>query len=143
MSNLGYGCTCRSNCISLGVLASIVVGIITAFLTFSAVITVGTAFLWVALGIAVVYLAIIFAGSVFFRFTSIKTCVCSILGVLLTGILGTILTSLILLAVTFAATSVIGAIITGLLLLFFSLIITSVVCFVKCNADCNDNNCQL
>ena len=143
MSNLGCGCTCRNDCIGIGVLASIVIGIITAFLTFSAVITVGTAFLWVALGIAVVYPAITFAGSVFFRLSGIRSCVCRVLGVLLTGILGTILTSLILLAVSFAATSVIGAIITGLLLLFFSLIITSVVCFIKCSASCTDDNCQL
>lgn len=139
MSNLC--CGCRNECIGLGVLASIVIGIITAFLTFSAVITVGTAFLWVALGVAIVYLALIFVASTFIRFSGIRECLCRVLPVLITGILGTILTSLVLLAVTFAATSVIGAIITGLLLLFFSLIITSVVCFIKCSANCTENSC--
>lgn len=141
MSNLC--CSNRSECIGLGVLASIVIGIVTAFLTFSAVITVGSAFLWVALGVALVYLALTLAAAVLSRLIGTHSCLCRILPVLLTGILGTILTALVLLAVTFAATSVIGAIITGLLLLFFSLIITSVACLIKCIASCSESTALL
>ena len=106
-------CTCKTDCAGLAIVASIIVGIITAFLQFSAIITVTPAFLWVVLGIAVVYLAILLAVSPIIRRNS---CVCNNLSVILVGILGAILTSIILLAITFAATSVIGAIITGALL---------------------------
>lgn len=130
-----FSCGCKSDCAGIAIVASIIIGIITAFLRFTAVITVTPAFLWVTLGIAVVYLAILLAVSPTIRRSG---CVCTNLPVLLTGILGTILTSVILLAITFVATSVIGAIITGALLLFFSLIITSVACLIKCIAGCAD-----
>lgn len=134
MSNLT--CGCRNECIGISVLASIVIGIITAFLTFSATITVGNAFLWVALGIAVLFLALAFLVSGFIRYSGIRSCICRSLSLLITGIAGSILTALILLAIEFAATSIIGAIITGLLLLSFSLIITSVICIIRCATDC-------
>ena len=56
----------------------------------------------------------------------------------LIGILGTILFSVILLGVTFAATSVIGAIIAGLAVGFFALIISATACLVKRNVICNN-----
>ncbi len=125
-------CNCR--CSLLSIVASIIIGVITAFLQITAVITVTPAFLWVVLGIAVVYLAVLLASSS-------KTCgsrCCGILSTLLTGILGAALVSVVLLGLTFAATSIIGAIITGLLLAFLSLILTSTVCLVKCLADCDN-----
>ncbi len=128
-----FCCNGKSDCAGIAIVASIIIGIITAFLTFTAVITVTPAFLWVVFGIAVVYLAIALIVAPSIRKTG---CVCTNLPVLLTGILGTILAAVILLAVEFAATSVIGAIITGALLLFFSLIITSIACLVKCIAGC-------
>ncbi len=137
MSNLN--CRCRSNCTGIAVAASIIIGIITGFLRFSAAITVTPAFLWVLFGIAVVYLAVTVITSAALRTTSIQSCLCSNLPVLLTGILGTILTSIVLLAITFVATSVTGAIITGILLTFFSLIITSTACLVKCISGCYDD----
>ncbi len=133
-------CTCKTDCAGLAIVASIIVGIITAFLQFSAIITVTPAFLWVVLGIAVVYLAILLAVSPIIRRNS---CVCNNLSVILVGILGAILTSIILLAITFAATSVIGAIITGALLTFLSLILTTVACLVKCITGCaNRIDCE-
>ena len=63
---------------------------------------------------------------------------CGSLGAALIGALGTILFSIILLGVTFAATSVIGAIFVGLLLFFFSLLISATVCYIKCVASCAD-----
>ena len=128
-----FGCSCKSDCAALAIVASLIIGIITAFLRFTAVITVTPAFLWVILGIAVVYLAITFIKSSFMRRSS---CICNNIPVLLTGILGTILTSIVLLAIEFAATSVIGAIITGITLFFFSLIPTATACIIKCETDC-------
>lgn len=135
-----FSCNCNSSCVGLSVIASIIIGVITAFLTITAAITVTPAFLWVLLGIAVVYLAVSLIAATFLRGGGIRSCVCRILPVVLTGILGTILGSVILLAITFAATSIIGAIITGALLFFFALLITATACLVKCAAGCTDNN---
>ncbi len=133
-----YNCGCRINCTAIAVIAAIIIGIITAFLTFSAVITVTPAFLWVLLGIAVVYLAVTLAVSPVIRNTGIGGCVCGIIPVLLTGILGTIFLSIVLLGITFAATSILGAVISGLLLAFFSLLIITTACLIKCVTGCDD-----
>ncbi len=132
---INISCDCKSDCTTLGVLASVIVGIIAGILRFAAVITVTPAFLWVALGIAVVYLAILLFTSGR-RNMGDRQCRCKSLKALLVGILGTVLFSVLLLAVPFAATSVLGAIVTGLLLTFLSLIFTSTACQVKREAGC-------
>lgn len=98
-------------------------------------ITITPAFLWVALGIAVVYLAILLA-------TRASSCRYGngALTALLVGILGTALTAVILLAITFVATSIIGAILAGLLILFLSLIVTATACLVSRCYGRQDNN---
>ncbi len=136
MSNTN--CGCRIDCTGTAVVASIIIGIIAAFLNFSAVITITPAFLWVVFGIAVVYLALSFLQKENGCKTFAAGCCCSSYTTFIIGVLGTILTSLILLGITFAATSVIGAIIVGLLLFFFSLLITSTVCILRCASVCYD-----
>ena len=69
-----------------------------------------------------------------------RGCVCAALPALLTGVFATIITALVLLAVTFAATSAIAAIITGINLAAFSLILTSSVCLIRCLEGCRDND---
>ena len=134
-------CNSRNNCSCTTIVASIVIGIITAILRFMAVITVTPAFLWVLFGIAVVYLAILPITAAIIRNSSSRTCVCPAITPLVAGILGTILVSVILLAIPFAATSLFGAIITGALLTFFSLTVTSTACLVKCAFGCSDRTC--
>ncbi|MBO5407807.1 MAG: hypothetical protein J6A61_00145 [Clostridia bacterium] len=131
-----FNCNCKFNCVGVAIIASIIVGIVTAMLRITAVITVTPAFLWVLFGIAVVYLGVLLITSTLLRSTGNCNCVCFNLPAILVGILGTVLTSVILLAITFAATSIIGAIITGALLFFFSLILTATTCLVKCIAGC-------
>lgn len=131
-------CSCRCDCTAISVVASIIIGIITGFLTVNGIITLTPAFLWVVFGIAVVYLgltALAAAGNSGF---SLRECICTTLATLIIGALGTILLALVLLAVTFAATSVIGAIFAGLLLAFFSLLITSVACLIKLLTGCDN-----
>lgn len=130
-----YDCNCRLGCLGLSIIASAVIGVVAAFLSFAALITITPAFLWVLFGIAVGALGITLLGSS--ACPSDGRFCCRYLGQLIGGILGTILTSVILLGITFAATSIIGAIITGLLLFFFSLTITSAACLVKCRCDCD------
>lgn len=131
-------CRCKGDCIGLSIVASIIIGIITAFLTFSAAIVITPAFLWVALGVAVVYLAITFIVTSFLGETRVRDCVCRALSVLLIGILGAALLAVVLLAITFAVTSVLGAIISGALVGFLALIITSTACLIRCIARCDD-----
>lgn len=127
-------CTINCNCTGISVVASIIVGIITAFLRITGVITVTPAFLWVALGVATVYLAVLLITTALSR----KKGCCTPLTAALIGILGTVLFSVLLLAVPFAATSVAGAVFTGLLLAFAALIFTSVACLTDCLADCDN-----
>ncbi len=124
-------CDRRHSCTDAAVVASLIVGIVTALLTFTAVITVAPVFLWVVFGIAVAFLAVILLTAAFGG-REVRLCINSVLAALLTGILGSILTSLILLAVGFAATSIVGAIVTGAMLVFFSLIITVAACLARC-----------
>jgi len=130
-------CNCRPSCTVFAVVASIIIGIITAFLNFSTIITLTPAFLWVVFGIAVVYLGITAIAGTELSNNGTRRCVCTALTTLIIGIWGTILLSLILLAIEFAATSVIGAIFAGALLGFFTLLITSVTCIVKCIFRCS------
>ncbi len=135
MSMLSCNCQCR--CTFGAIIASVILGIIAAFLQITGVITATTVFLWVALGIAVVYLAILLLKSDN-PITESCVCICTTIGTLLMGILGTILLSVILLAVGIVATSVVSAILVGLLVIFLSLIFTSTACLIKARTGCGD-----
>ncbi|MBQ7951175.1 MAG: hypothetical protein IJ278_05590 [Clostridia bacterium] len=135
-----FSCNCNNGCIGLSVIASIIIGVIAAFLQITAAIVVTPAFLWVLFGIAVGYLAITLIAVALLRGNGLRSCVCRILPAVFIGILGTVLAAVILLAITFAATSIVGAIITGALLFFFALLISATVCLVTCAAGCSDSN---
>lgn len=123
-SNCVYNFSCRA----LALVASIIIGIVTGFLTYSATIAITTIFLWVFFGIALLFLF----TEYFAFYINSTTCTYSLSTQLLVGILGTILTTLVLLAIDFAATSIIGAIVTGLLLFFFTLTLFTVACKIRC-----------
>lgn len=127
-------CENRFGCTGFAIIASIIIGVITALLRITAVITVTPAFLWVVFGIAIAYLAI---NLLVASWSKKNYCSEKSLPLVLTGILGTVLFSVVLLVVDFVATSIIGAIITGALLFFFSLLITSTLCLVKCLSNYN------
>ncbi len=129
--------SCRTGCTVFAVVASLIIGIITAFLRITATITLTPAFLWVLLGIAVVYLAVILIAAALSR-NGCCDSLCSIVTTLLAGVLGTVLFSIILLAIEFVATSIIGAVITGALLFFFFLTVTSTACLVRCLFNCDE-----
>lgn len=135
-------CNCRNICNGLAVVASLFIGVISAILSFTGIITIAPVFFWVIFAVAVIYLGILLASSVARKYNDNKPCVCSSLRLLLSGILGSILTSLVLLAVGFAATSVLGAIVLGIALFFFSLLFASSACLVKCLSDCENSDCE-
>lgn len=101
-------CNCKCSCSIFSAIASLVIGVIAAFLQITGTITVTTAFLWVVAGVALGYL-----------------------GILLLGALGSIFFAAVLLAVGIVATSVISAILVGLLTASFVLLVTSTACVVR------------
>lgn len=135
-----FCCNTRQHCVGLAVITSAILGVIAALLRITAVITVTPAFLWVALGIAVVYLAVLLATAGCCRGALACRCGGGALTALLAGILGTALISVILLAITFAATSIPGAVLVGLLVLSLALILSATACLVSRCCE-QDNNC--
>lgn len=129
--------SCSPGCTVIAVAASLILGVIAAFLRITAAITLTPAFLWVLLGIAVVYLAVTVIASAPFR-NGCCDSLCGIVTALLAGILGTAVLSVVLLGVEFAATSLLGAALTGGLIFFFFLTVTSAACLVRCFFNCNN-----
>ncbi len=138
MNNCDYNYNYNFSCTAIAVVAALIIGTVTAILRFAAVITVAPAFFWVTFGIAVLYLAVVLGAALYGKHSNRDCCLCRNRALFTLGVLGTILASLILLAVDFAATSVAGAIITGVLLAFFTLLIASAVCITKCSI-CDDD----
>ncbi len=138
MSVIKCNCRCSCNCTLYAVIASVILGVITAFLLISDVIAISDTFLWVALGISVVYLAILLG------FTGLRSdadaceCKCPSLRALLVGILGVILFSAVLLALTADLVPIVAAVLYGILIGFLTLTLASSACLVKCLADCGD-----
>lgn len=131
-----FSCDSKCNCTIAAIIVSAIVGVVTAFLQITGVITVAPVFLWVVFGIAVAYLGGLVAATALARRTERSDCMCPALNTVLVGILGTVLFSVVLLAVGIVATSVVSAILIGLLLFFFSLTLTGFACLVKSLANC-------
>lgn len=119
----------KNECLIIAIAASVLVGIVTAILTATEIIILTPAFLWVVFGIAVGYLAIAFIVISLRRFDTPYSAR-SLIVAFIAGVLGTILLSLVLLAVALVQTSAIFAVLAGLLLFSFSLFITAIACIV-------------
>ncbi len=124
-------CVCKNICTNIVLVISAIIGVIAAFLRITGVITISAAFLWVTFGIAIVYLAILLFSVLLVPRPNQPNCTDSTASSLIIGVLGTVLFSVILLAIPFAVTSVVGAIFTGALLFFFSLTIGATGCLVQ------------
>lgn len=129
-------CGCKISCPILALVVSAIVGVLAAFFQITGVITVTPAFLWVVFGIAVVYLAVLAVTTSLRCGCECARCVCAGFRVVLVGLLGSVLLSVILLAVGIIATSILNAIAVGLLLFFFSLTLIGTACYVNCLNDC-------
>ena len=129
-------CDCRCNCTLAAIILSALAGVLAAFLQVTAVITVTPVFLWVMFGIAVAYLVGLLVAAARGGGQDFSQCQCSALNTVLVGILGTVLFSLVLLAVGIVATSVVNAIIVGLTVGFFALILTATACLIRNLFDC-------
>lgn len=129
-------CCCRRDCVLLSIIAAAVFGVIGAFLQISGLIAVTPAFLWVALGIAVGYLAVLAGGFLLRKCQEPVRCLCRALSTMLVGIWGTQLFAVVLLAVDIAATSVLSAVLVGLLIASLTLALGATACLIRCLADC-------
>ncbi len=133
-------CNCRCACGLRAVAVSAIVGVLAAFFLITGVITVLPVFLWVAFGVSAAYLGVLTLALALTRRNEGCSCQCDLLKLVLAGILGTILLSLVLLAVGIVATSILSAILVGILLFAFALIFTATACFVVCLTDCEGCN---
>ena len=129
-----FGCRCKCNCLLAAAIASVILGVVAAFLQIMGMITVTPAFLWVVLGIAVVYLGVLLVAAALTEDTA--GCLCPALNGLLVGILGAALFAVVLLGIGIVATSVLSAVLVGLLLFFFSFTLSTAACLVRSLAAC-------
>lgn len=136
MSQIVCKCRCRPACTIWALIASVVVGVVTAFLQITGVIFATPAFLWVALGIGVGYLAVQTLAAALASRRETAGC-CQQLGTVLLGILGTILLAVLLLGIGVVATSILSAVLVGVLLFFLTLTVTGIACYIKCLTACN------
>ncbi|MBE6753809.1 MAG: hypothetical protein E7559_05615 [Ruminococcaceae bacterium] len=134
----GNNCGCRCSCTTAALIAGVILGLVTALLQITAVITVAPAFLWVALGIAVVYLLLLAVAAVVAPERTCRPCLCPAIGTLLAGALGSALFAVVLLGVGIVATSVVSAILLGLLLFFLTLLLGGTACLIRCLFGCDD-----
>ena len=135
MTSFGCNCTCR--CTLFAIIASVITGVVTAFLHIAGIVTATPIFLWVALGIGVVYLGSLLVSTLTARRSESGNCACSSLSALLLGLLGTILLATVLLAIGIVATSVLSAVLVGILVFFLTLTFTSTACLIRILAGCN------
>lgn len=133
-------CNCRVDCAFLAIAAAIIVGVVAAIAQFTAIVTFTIVFYIVAFGVAVLLLAVLLALVPVLDRVTCQNCCGSGVKLATIGTLGTIATSIVLLAVGFAATSGIGAVFVGLLAAFFTLSVTSIVCTINCAGECRYNN---
>lgn len=137
MEEMKSRCAAVCSCTTAALVASAIVGVLTAFLQITGMITLTPAFLWVALGVGVVYLGVLIVAASLAGRRHESDCLCSRLNVLLAGILGTVFFAVLLLALGVVATSVISAILAGLLLFFSALTLTGSACYVRCLSGCS------
>lgn len=131
-----YGCHYQCSCRLFAVLASVIIGVVTAFLQITGTVTATPVFLWVVFGVAVAYLGVLVVAAALSGRGDPTGCVCSALNALLIGILGSVLFALVLLAVGIVATSVLSAILVGITLFFFALMLTGTACLVRYLVNC-------
>ena len=129
-------CNCKCSCTLFSAVASLILGVIAAFLQITGTIAIGAMILMAAAGTALVYLGVLLLASAIQQQCQRCSCTCAAVTSLLAGALGTILFAVILLVVDITAGSVIGAILTGLLVASFVQLVSSTACVIRNLFDC-------
>ena len=136
--NCSCNCNCRCNCTVAAIIISAIIGVVATILQITAAITLAPIFLWIAFGIAVLYLGVVTVAAALAGRTEGRGCVCNALNTLLVGILGTIALAAVLAVVGITATSILSAVLVGVLLAFLALTFLETVCLIRYLADCRD-----
>lgn len=129
------GCNCDNGCL-LATVISIFLGAIIGVLFYFGFISAFVVGTWVAFGIAVLALVgLVVIGNN--RDKNNNICICAYGRCLLAGIIGTIVSAIVALAIELTTASVVSAIVAAVLGLFFSLLIITIVLFIKCLIETN------
>ncbi|MGM9550994.1 MAG: hypothetical protein ACI3XA_01930 [Clostridia bacterium] len=129
-------CQCP-DCTTHSVILSTILGVIAAFLSITCILRLTAPIIFTALIVALLYLPVVLIA-LSLRTCSATRCVCRALKAIIIGVLGTVITSLILLTIPCFPIGVIYAIIVGLLTLFFFLMLSSTGCLIRCISNCPD-----
>ena len=130
------GCRTKCDCTLLAVIASVIVGIAAAFLSFSATLAVPAFVYWIFFGVALILLAFTLFTAPFVCRNKENFCLCSSLTAFLVSVIGTVLLSLVLLLVDISA-GLLASLLAGLLFGFFTLTIASVTCIIRNIFNCD------
>ena len=131
-------CEIKYECTGLAFVASLIIGIVAAFLQITAVIAIPSTLLTSIVGVATFYLILVLLIAALAQRGNVCTHCCTPLSATLLGIIGTFFVAVILLLVDIAATSIASAILVGLLFFFIALAIFSIACLAKCFLNCRN-----
>ena len=123
------------SCTCISLFLSIIVGIVGGVFQAVGIIAVTNFNVLAVFAVATAYLGITLLTS---AITKIHYCCEKAMSRLLTGIVGTIVISSIMLITGISFFTVIYAIFTGILMLFATLMITSTVCVIRCRSHIAD-----
>lgn len=137
MSNCSCSSQCRWNCTAIGIIISIVAGIIGAIVLATTTPVIPVAIYWGALVTALVYLAVVLIAVAISRLVGTGSCLCDTLPTVLTGIIGTIILSILVLVINIATITLPLAILIGVLIAFIGILLSGLVCLITCIAGCN------
>ena len=129
-------CSCKFNCTLTAIIASLVAGVATTLLVVTSSLVLTPVILWVFGGIGLAFLLLSYAGAIFNCSRNVCGC-CFPFKAVLTGAIGTIIGSAVLLLVDLAATGIVSALLSGVTIFFFILTLTGAACFAKCHAGCS------
>ena len=136
-SNRHHTCSCDSRMISVAI--SIFFGIAAGFAFSKNLLPFVFVGIGIALTIAVIALILFWHVITAKKMYSDNDCICENFGLLLTGIIGTIVTSVIALSVRLLPFITVFAILVGLVAFFFALTIIGIISYLACVSDCDDD----
>jgi len=123
----------------ISVVLSVLFGIAAGFLFANGFLPFVFVGIGIALGIAIITLILLWGAVTAKKPYSDNDCICENLGLLLAGIIGTIITSIIALSVFLIPGVTIFAILVGLVAFFFALLLIGIVSYLTCVSDCDDD----
>ena len=130
-------CECRWNCAAIGIIISLIVGVVGAIILATTTPVIPVAIYWGTLVTALVFLAVTLIVTAITRLVGTASCLCNTLPTLLSGIIGTIILSIVVLVINIATITLPLAILLGVLIAFAGIMLSGLVCLTTCIAGCS------